>query len=43
VEGSPIKINCADGFEVKNATVLTADITADNGVIHVIDNVILMG
>jgi len=43
VEGSLIKINCADGFEVKNATVLTADITADNGVIHVIDNVILMG
>jgi uncharacterized surface protein with fasciclin (FAS1) repeats len=43
VEGSPIKINCADGFEVKNATVLIADITADNGVIHVIDNVILMG
>ncbi|MCM0589873.1 MAG: fasciclin domain-containing protein [Gloeotrichia echinulata IR180] len=43
VEGSPIKINCADGFEVKNATVLAADIEADNGVIHVIDTVILMG
>ena len=43
VEGSPIKIDCADGFEVKNATVLQADIEADNGIIHVIDNVILMG
>ncbi|MBD2294250.1 fasciclin domain-containing protein [Anabaena sphaerica FACHB-251] len=44
VEGSPIQINCDDGcFEVKNATVLAADINADNGVIHVIDTVILMG
>ncbi|AFY33849.1 fasciclin domain-containing protein [Calothrix sp. PCC 7507] len=43
VEGSPIKIDCSDGFEVKNATVLAADIEADNGVIHVIDTVILMG
>ena len=43
LEGSPIKIDCSDGFEVKNATVVTADIEADNGVIHVIDNVILMG
>lgn len=43
VEGSPISINCADNFEVKNATVITADIEADNGIIHVIDNVILMG
>ncbi|MBD2435250.1 fasciclin domain-containing protein [Nostoc sp. FACHB-110] len=43
VEGSVIKINCADGFEVKNATVLAADIEADNGIIHVIDTVILPG
>jgi uncharacterized surface protein with fasciclin (FAS1) repeats len=43
VEGSTININCADGFEVKNATVLAADIEADNGIIHVIDTVILMG
>ncbi len=43
VEGSPIPINCSDAFEVKNATVLAADIEADNGVIHVIDRVILMG
>jgi uncharacterized surface protein with fasciclin (FAS1) repeats len=43
VEGSPIRIDCSDGFEVKNATVVAADIEADNGIIHVIDNVILMG
>ncbi|MEM7727104.1 MAG: fasciclin domain-containing protein [Cyanobacteria bacterium P01_A01_bin.45] len=43
VEGSTININCNNNFEVKNATVLAADIEADNGVIHVLDNVILMG
>ncbi|ACK69553.1 beta-Ig-H3/fasciclin [Gloeothece citriformis PCC 7424] len=43
VEGSPISIDCSDDFEVKNASVILADIEADNGVIHVIDNVILMG
>jgi uncharacterized surface protein with fasciclin (FAS1) repeats len=43
VEGSPIKISLTNGFEVKNATVVAADIEADNGIIHVIDNVILMG
>ena len=43
VEGSPIRIDCSDGFEVKNATVIAPDIEADNGVIHVIDTVILMG
>ena len=43
VEGSPISIDCSDNFEVKNSTVIMEDIEADNGVIHVIDNVILMG
>ena len=43
LEGSPISLDCSDGFEVKNAKVIAADIEADNGVIHVIDNVILMG
>ena len=43
IEGSPISIHTAEGFEVKNATVLAADIEADNGVIHILDRVILMG
>lgn len=43
VEGSTIPLNLTDGFEVKNATVIAPDIEADNGVIHVIDRVILMG
>ncbi len=43
VEGSPIQIDISEGFEVKNATVIAADIEADNGIIHVLDRVILMG
>jgi uncharacterized surface protein with fasciclin (FAS1) repeats len=43
LEGAPISIDCSDAFEVKNSTVIAADIEADNGIIHVIDNVILMG
>ncbi len=43
LEGSPISLDLSENFEVKNATVIAADIEADNGVIHVIDNVILMG
>ncbi|MDX2099696.1 MAG: fasciclin domain-containing protein [Leptolyngbyaceae cyanobacterium bins.59] len=43
VEGSTIPVDLSDGFEVKNATVIAADVEADNGVIHVIDRVILMG
>ena len=43
LEGSPIPINCTDAFEVKNSTVIIPDIEADNGIIHVIDRVMLMG
>ncbi len=43
VEGSPIKVDTSNGFEVKNATVIAPDIEADNGIIHAIDTVILMG
>ncbi len=43
LEGAPIPIRSADPFEVKNATVVSANIACDNGVVHVIDRVILPG
>lgn len=43
VEGSPLPVSVGERFEVKNATVIAADIEAENGVIHVIDRVMLMG
>jgi uncharacterized surface protein with fasciclin (FAS1) repeats len=43
LEGAPIPIRCSEPFEVKNATVVTADIACDNGIVHVIDRVILPG
>jgi len=43
VEGSAIALDLSDNFEVKNATVVLPDVEADNGMIHVIDTVILMG
>lgn len=41
VEGSDLMINGTDGVVVNGATVIQADIEASNGVIHVIDTVIL--
>lgn len=41
VEGQSITLSTTDGVTVNGATVLEADITADNGVIHVIDAVLL--
>ena len=43
LEGAPVPIRRADPFEVKNATVISADIECDNGVVHVINRVILPG
>ncbi|MBW4462842.1 MAG: fasciclin domain-containing protein [Nodosilinea sp. WJT8-NPBG4] len=46
LEGASIPIHSPfddEAFEVKNATVLAADIEADNGIIHVLDTVMLMG
>ena len=42
-EGAPIPFRSKDPFEVKTATVVSADIVCDNGVVHVIDRVILPG
>ncbi len=43
VEGSTIAVNATDGVKINDATVVTADIETGNGVIHVIDKVILPG
>jgi uncharacterized surface protein with fasciclin (FAS1) repeats len=42
LEGTVIRMDFGKN-EVKNATVVMADVEASNGVIHVIDGVILMG
>jgi uncharacterized surface protein with fasciclin (FAS1) repeats len=41
VQGSAISVNAMNGVMVDNANVVTADIETSNGVIHVIDAVIL--
>jgi uncharacterized surface protein with fasciclin (FAS1) repeats len=41
VQGSELTISTTGGVKVDNATVVKTDIGADNGVIHVIDSVII--
>lgn len=41
VEGSDLKIDASNGVKVNDATVVTPDVEADNGVIHVIDTVLI--
>jgi len=41
VQGSAITVNAMNGVKVDNANVVSADIETSNGVIHVIDAVIL--
>ncbi len=41
VEGSNVALDTANGVTVNGATVTTADVAASNGVIHVIDAVIV--
>ena len=41
VEGTQVSIDSTNGVRVDNANVVTADIEASNGVIHVIDAVIV--
>ena len=43
LEGAPIPIRRDEPFEVKNATVVSADVICDNGIVQVIDRVILPG
>ncbi len=41
VNGQEVTITIGDGVKVETATVITADLEASNGVIHVIDSVIM--
>lgn len=41
VQGGEVDINADDGVKVNDATVVTADIECTNGVIHVIDTVLM--
>jgi uncharacterized surface protein with fasciclin (FAS1) repeats len=41
VQGSAIKIDASNGVKVNDATVTATDIVGSNGVIHVIDSVIM--
>jgi uncharacterized surface protein with fasciclin (FAS1) repeats len=43
VEGSDVKIDASSGVKVNDATVSTPDVGADNGVIHIIDTVLIPG
>lgn len=41
VQGSKLSVDATDGVTVDNANVIAADIEASNGVIHVIDSVVM--
>lgn len=40
-EGAKLNINTSDGVKVNDAKVVTPDVEAENGVIHVIDTVLI--
>ncbi|MBR8838994.1 MAG: fasciclin domain-containing protein [Stigonema ocellatum SAG 48.90 = DSM 106950] len=41
VEGEDVKIDASNGVKINDATVVTPDVAADNGVIHIIDTVLI--
>lgn len=41
VQGSDVMIDATDGVKINDATVVTADIMTSNGIIHVIDTVLM--
>jgi uncharacterized surface protein with fasciclin (FAS1) repeats len=41
VQGSDVKIDASHGVKINDSTVTTADVAADNGVIHIIDTVLM--
>ncbi|AFZ59220.1 fasciclin domain-containing protein [Anabaena cylindrica FACHB-243] len=41
VQGSDVRIDASNGVKINDANVATPDVAADNGVIHVIDTVLI--
>lgn len=41
IQGSDVTIDASNGVKINDATVVTPDVAADNGVIHVIDTVLI--
>jgi uncharacterized surface protein with fasciclin (FAS1) repeats len=41
VQGSELAVDATTGVKVNDATVITADVAASNGVIHIIDTVVM--
>ena len=41
VEGSDVKVDASSGVKINDSTVTTPDVAADNGVIHIIDTVLM--
>ncbi len=41
VEGSTVKIDASSGVKINDSKVVTPDVAADNGVIHIIDTVLM--
>jgi uncharacterized surface protein with fasciclin (FAS1) repeats len=41
VEGSNVKIDASNGVKINESKVTTPDVAADNGVIHIIDTVLM--
>lgn len=41
VQGSDVKVDASSGVKINDSTVVTPDVAADNGVIHVIDTVLM--
>ena len=41
VQGSDLAVDATDGVKINDAKVVTADVAASNGVIHIIDSVVM--
>ncbi|MBD1874731.1 fasciclin domain-containing protein [Nodosilinea sp. FACHB-131] len=41
VQGTDVKIDASSGVKINDSTVTTADVPTDNGVIHIIDTVLI--